>query len=280
MIKGKTTIESICENMGLTQIAGDWEQTLANNLGITQSVNGSWLQAMYPTVDSLRSQLVNQTYSGISIYGADLYELYINGDEPIGYMGYAYNENNIYVPQGLYIYNGIQWIWQPTNFITWLTDDIYEIFKINNTDSIQSTNIAGVTASIMTINSTIAGITASIANPTYDNSPSRPVNSTSFQISTTKKTRVTYTISVTTALSLLNLNSAGNIYLEISSNNSTWVIINSAGVSKTLGVGLSINETTQFNIQGEVPTGYYCRLRSVTSGGASTAFVSGQEVQY
>lgn len=123
--------------------------------------------------------------------------------------------------------------------------------------------------------------TPSVTSPSFNNAPARSLNS-SYQISTTRNTRVSYTVSITTAIALLNLNSAGTAFLEISSDNTNWTTINSAGVSRTLSVSITVglNETTSFNIQGEVPANFFARIRTTTSGGASVSFTSGQEVQY
>lgn len=118
--------------------------------------------------------------------------------------------------------------------------------------------------------------------PTYNNAPARTLNS-NFTISTTQNSRVSYTIALTTSLSLLNLNSAARVYLEISTNGgTTWQTINSAGTSRTLAVSISvgINETSYWNLVGEVPANALVRLRSVVSGGGTSAWDSGQEVTY
>lgn len=117
--------------------------------------------------------------------------------------------------------------------------------------------------------------------PTYNNSPARSLN-TSFRPSTTRPTRVSYTISIATTLSLLNLNSSGTVALQISSDNTTWNTINSAGITRTLAVSVSVglNDTNIVNIQGEIPAGFYCRLVPTTSGGGTVTFTSGQEVTY
>jgi|GEM_PF-6094654 len=124
-------------------------------------------------------------------------------------------------------------------------------------------------------------ISSSAAAVTFNNAPSRTIG-TSFQVSTTRPARVSYTVSCVTGLSLLNLNSNAQAFLEISANNSTWITVNGAGSTKTLAVSLSvgINETTLYNLQCEVPAGWWVRLRSVVSGGGTVAFSSGQEAQY
>jgi hypothetical protein len=119
--------------------------------------------------------------------------------------------------------------------------------------------------------------------PTYNNAPSRTLNS-AFQISTTKNTRVSYSVTCVTALSLLNLNGTAQAFLEISADGSTnWITLNGAGIARTLSVAitLGLNESSIYNIQGEIPATFYCRIRTSTAGtGSTVTFTSGQEVQY
>ena len=131
------------------------------------------------------------------------------------------------------------------------------------------------------IDITAGVISSSAAAVTFNNAPSRTIG-TSFQVSMTRPARVSYTVSCVTGISLLNLNSNAQAFLEISANNSTWITVNGAGSTKTLAVSLSvgINETTLYNLQCEVPAGWWVRLRSVVSGGGTVAFSSGQEAQY
>lgn len=134
----------------------------------------------------------------------------------------------------------------------------------------------GTTASPYVITNTSPGST-----PTFNNSPSVTLN-TSNQLSTTKNTDCTYSVNVITGVSLLNLNSSAQAFLEISSNNSTWTEINRAGITRTLAVALSVglNETASYNLQGSVPANYWRRIRTSTSGGGTVTFASGQEKTY
>lgn len=104
---------------------------------------------------------------------------------------------------------------------------------------------------------------------------------TAFRPSTTRTTLVSYSLTLTTALSLLNLNSSAVAYLEISADGTTWNTINSAGISRTLAVSLSVglNETSYYNLQCVVPANFFCRIRTTTAGGGTAAFSSGQETQ-
>ena len=124
---------------------------------------------------------------------------------------------------------------------------------------------------------TPAAVTAPVV---YGNSPARTIG-TSYTLSSTRAVRVSYSCAIATVLTLVNLNSSARVYLEISSNaGSTWSIINSAGVTKVLGAGLALTETSYLNVSGEVPINNLVRLRSVLSGGGTAVFDSGQEVIY
>jgi len=121
-----------------------------------------------------------------------------------------------------------------------------------------------------------------VSAPTFNPAPARSLN-TNYTISTTKNARVSYTVALTTTLSLLNLNSAARVYLEYSLDaGTTWISINSAGTSRALSVAITIglNETTYWNLVGEIPANALVRLRSVLSGSGTSTFDSGIEVTY
>lgn len=126
-----------------------------------------------------------------------------------------------------------------------------------------------------------AGVISSTAvAATFNPNPARAVN-TNYTISTTRNARVSYTVAITTALSLLNLNSAARAFLEYSTNaGSSWNIINSAGTSRVLSVSLSVglNETSYVNLVGEIPSNALVRIRTVVSGGGVVSWDSGIEV--
>ena len=122
------------------------------------------------------------------------------------------------------------------------------------------------------------------SNPTFNNAPTVTLN-TSKQISTTKNARVSYTVLSSVQLALVVSSGSVQTFLEISPNNSTWTTINSTGLVETLAVAVATTRSQYQNIQGEVPAGYWVRLRTViTQGilqaGTSITFSSGQEVQY
>lgn len=159
------------------------------------------------------------------------------------------------------------------------TGQITEGVNLYFTNSRSRLSISALTNGGVTYNSSTGEVSQTPA--TYNNSPGRALT-TSFRPSTVRPTRVSYTISIATTLSLLNLNSSGTVALQISPDNSTWTTINSAGITRTLAVSISVglNDTSLLNVAGEIPTGYYCRLLPTTSGGATITFSSGQEVTY
>ncbi len=292
------TVQNVCTQMGLSPVSGSYERALCNYLGIfTATVNGSWIQTLYPALVTIYDSLKNQTYSGVTIAQYGITDLGLDTNPPynvngtLAYLYEGYGEWPYYRSMGLFTFNAFgtgEYDFVPTHIISWLSPQFMLFVKIAAGDDLQTQTIATNTAADSALAATVASQGSSITTlqgqvgtPSYNNAPGRSLN-TSVQISTTKRTRVSYTVSLTTALSLLNASAAGQVFLEISANNSTWTTINSAGVSRSLAivVAVGLNETAYYNIQGEVPTGYYFRLRTVVSGGATMAFVSGQEVQY
>lgn len=151
-------------------------------------------------------------------------------------------------------------------------------------DSIEVHNDAtDYTRRIAPINTLIANyISGSVA---YSNTPARTLvtgtGAAGFQISATKNTRVSYTVTHTIALSLVLTSGSSQVFLEISpTGTGSWTAISQAGYSDGVAVAVALTKSTTSNVQGEVPAGYYARLRTVVSGGGSAAFTCGQEVQY
>lgn len=144
------------------------------------------------------------------------------------------------------------------------------------------------TYSKVTINSS-GQVTGGIAT-TYNITTNRTVvvtnTATGFLLSATYGTRVYYTVKVGTGVALLTGSSEGYVALEISSSNSTnpasWMEVGRTGQgqSATLTVGLTLNQTQTAQVCGEIPAGYYARLRSnVVSDTPTFSFLTGEEVQ-
>lgn len=124
----------------------------------------------------------------------------------------------------------------------------------------------------------IPNYTSSAINRSFNNSAVKTINGTGVQISTTRDSIVSYTITHSIALTLLLASGSSQVFLEISQNNSTWTTISQAGYSDGVSVAVALTKTTTNNVQGVVPAGWYVRLRAVTSGAGSASYTAGQEV--
>lgn len=113
--------------------------------------------------------------------------------------------------------------------------------------------------------------------------PVRPINSTAFQPSSASIVYASYTVSVTSGLTLTT-GSYGYIVLEMSANGSTgWVEQTrvSNGNTGTLTIGVNTNNVQGVSLGCWVPTGYYLRMRSVTVSGTPVfAFIESQETTF
>jgi phage-related tail fiber protein len=104
------------------------------------------------------------------------------------------------------------------------------------------------------------------------------LNSSS-QISTTRDAMVSYSIDISATLSISG-GQTGNVFLEISPDNSNWTEISrfTNGNTGTLTIGLNITQTNTGAVSGYVPAGYYRRLRTSATGSPTITYRSGQEV--
>lgn len=112
------------------------------------------------------------------------------------------------------------------------------------------------------------------------NSATRPIDGTSFQVSTVSSAFVIYSVDILTTLSLTG-GQKGTAYLEISPNNSTWqtIIPYTNGNIGSLTIGLNTSQTQTAILLGYVPVGYYVRIRKVNVTGTPTfTYNSGQEI--
>lgn len=112
------------------------------------------------------------------------------------------------------------------------------------------------------------------AAPTYNNNVSRSLNS-NFTISSTQRTRVTYTVRVSYNITIL-LGSTGAIDLQYSTDGgSTWATVST--VSNSLNLGIALTGYNDFVLTGEIPVNALVRLNSTTTN-ATNSYRTGQEV--
>lgn len=123
--------------------------------------------------------------------------------------------------------------------------------------------------------------TTSMLNPyAFKRTPvsvTRPFN-TSFQVSTTRFASVRYSIEISCTLSTGGGQSADAI-LEISPDNTNWTETGrySINLGGLMGLTLTVSNTNTGQIMADVPEGYYVRIRTITSGGGTVTYKSGQE---
>lgn len=114
--------------------------------------------------------------------------------------------------------------------------------------------------------------------------PTRTLNS-AFQISSTRNSRVSYTISVAATLSLSG-GQTGTVVLEYADDSgitTNVVTVQSSvnGNTGTLTIGLNTIQTGSASLSGDIPAGKYVRIRTVNTAGTPTfTFSSAQEVLY
>lgn len=108
-------------------------------------------------------------------------------------------------------------------------------------------------------------------------SPSMQTRSfnSSFQPSTAQVSNVSYSVSISVQSIVLGTNS-GNVFLEISSNDSDWTTIAQVGLSIA---GVAATTINSYHLSGYIPAGYFVRLRTTESGtnGADFTYLFGQE---
>lgn len=104
-----------------------------------------------------------------------------------------------------------------------------------------------------------------------------------FQVSSTRWARARYTVSIVTTATIGG-GADGSVVVEICPTNSAtagdWIEVGRIrnGQVITLAVVLQSAQTIAGQLNVDIPTGYYTRLRSISTTGAPTfAYVSGQE---
>lgn len=104
-------------------------------------------------------------------------------------------------------------------------------------------------------------------------SPSRSVN-TAFQISSSQDAEVSYSVDITTALTLSG-GAAGTVYLEYADDSGFTTNVKevahfTTSNTGTLVVGITLNQQATARLGGVIPAGKYVRLRTNNTTGTPT----------
>lgn len=170
---------------------------------------------------------------------------------------------------------------------------------ISDVTSLQTTLDSKVSNSVLasatsSINSTIASLQTQVngistSSPVITNGVTKVIQTlttaTGTLLSSTNVTNVMYSVNIVTTASIGGA-SAGEILLEISPTNSstsTWTVVNRIKNSQTITLAIVLNSVQDitYTIMGNVPAGYYVRLRSATISGTPTyTYITGQETQF
>lgn len=111
----------------------------------------------------------------------------------------------------------------------------------------------------------------------YNNAPGRAIG-TSYQNTSAKPLLVNYSVTHTITLTLVLATGSSSVFLEVSTDGTTWSSINQNGYSDGVAVAVSLTKTVTNNVEGIVEPGKYWRLRAVTSGAGTSALTGSQEV--
>lgn len=115
--------------------------------------------------------------------------------------------------------------------------------------------------------------------PSITSNVTRPINSTTFTVSTLYDAEVSYNISIACTASI-GSNSSGSVALQFSTNSgSTWTTISTVANSNTvtLAVVLQSVTTQQASVYGFIPANALTRMVSTSSGTTTITFSPGQE---
>lgn len=117
--------------------------------------------------------------------------------------------------------------------------------------------------------------------PGLQNSQTRTINGTGYQVSITQPSLVSYCIQIASTLSLSG-GQTGTVFLEISPDNITYTEVGRFvnGNTGTLTIGLNTTDTKSSQLSAYVPKSYYVRLRQTSSGTPTITYISGQETLF
>lgn len=131
-----------------------------------------------------------------------------------------------------------------------------------------------------TITGTYPNFTITPYIPTITPNVTRPINSTTFTISSTRPATVYYTVNIS-CTATIGSNSTGKVSLQYSQNaGSTWTDVSDVSNSNTVSLAIVLNSITAQDqiIAGQIPANALCRLVSTSAGSTSIAWVRGMEV--
>lgn len=114
----------------------------------------------------------------------------------------------------------------------------------------------------------------------YNNNVSRTLNS-NYTISTTRDSRVNYSISISVTNPLIAGSSTATAFLEYSTDGGTnWITVSQVVNASSVGVAvaIAITQPNTFVLSGDIPANALVRIRTTVAGTATATYTRGQEV--
>lgn len=203
---------------------------------------------------------------------------------------YVYSVTQPNVGQGILSTN-ISWLDTTTNLVV-DTNNFFLTFGTDLTQYTLAELISALTTIVLAESVTQGyGMTASdivwltpysaSASHSFAN-PSRSLN-TAFQISTTRDSKVAYSVDIATSVSLSG-GAVGTVFLEYADDSGFTSNVKEVqryvnGNTGTLVIGLTLNQIATAPLNGVIPASKYVRLRTANTTGTPTfTFRSAQEV--
>lgn len=103
----------------------------------------------------------------------------------------------------------------------------------------------------------------------------RSISTTGFKISSSQSTRVSYTVTIASTITIGAAQAFLEIAPDVAGSAGTYVTVCAVGESS-----VALLNSKYYNMQGEIPSNYWTRIRSNVSGGGSVVYSFGQETTY
>lgn len=119
-----------------------------------------------------------------------------------------------------------------------------------------------------------------LTTPTINNGITRPINSTTFTISTTKQAFVIYNITISCTATIGSA-SSGSVSLQYSTNSgSTWNTVGTVSNSNTVSLAVVLNSVQASGLQicGYIPANALVRMVQTITGTVTISYLTGQEI--
>lgn len=153
----------------------------------------------------------------------------------------------------------------------------YPNMTYSNTLPDQTVSLTG--ANGLVASGTYPNFTLTQYIPTVNSAVTRPINSTTFTVSSTRQAFVTYNVTISCTATIGSA-STGSIALQYSINaGSTWITVGTVSNSNTVTLAVVLNsvQISGGQVSGYVPANALVRLVPTTSGTTALTYLTGQE---